>query len=57
MFCVVHLEFHAVTVGFHPRRCTYKKRTAIRSCENQTDRIRSKILMPLMTPSLMICEK
>ena len=28
-FCVVRLEFHALTVGFHPRRCPYKKRAAI----------------------------
>ena len=28
-FCVVRLEFHALTVDFHPRRCPYKKRAAI----------------------------
>ena len=42
MLCVVRLEFHAVMVGFHPRRCPYKKRTATWSCENQTDRISKK---------------
>ena len=60
LVCVLRLEFHGVyvvKVDCHWRRCPYKKRRAMWSCENQTVGVRSRVQMPLKTSLLLICEK
>ena len=56
-----HIVPFKIKAGFHWRRsrsrCRNQKPRAIRCSENQTDRVGSRTLIPLMTPSLTISWK